>query len=104
MVVYVIKWNIRPGAGEAYSAFTQRAVPATVGAPGLVEFRGYRPASGAHQVVVTYEFADMEGWAGWYRNEDVQDALEELRNLATDVETVLWGPSPVVPEPVRPGG
>lgn len=104
MVVYVMKWNIQPGAGEAYGAFTQRAVPATVGVPGVVEFRGYRPASGDHQVVVTYEFAEMEDWAGWYRDDDVQEALAELRNLAVDVKTELWGPSPVVPEPVRPGG
>lgn len=44
MVLYVMKWNIHPEKGEAYRAFAERAVPATVGVPGVVEFRGYRPS------------------------------------------------------------
>ena len=70
----------------------------------MVEFRGYRPATGKSQVVVTYEFANMAAWESWYGNEDVQTVLEELRTLATNVSLDLWGPSPIVPAPIRPGG
>ena len=28
----------------------------------------------------------------------------QLCTLANDVTTELWGPSPIVPQPVRPGG
>jgi quinol monooxygenase YgiN len=104
MVVYVMRWNIHPDKKEAYSDWTQSAIGRTLAAPGVVEFRAYRPASGESQVVVTYEFADLAAWAAFYAHENVENVLEELRTLATDVTTELWGPSPVVPEPIRPGG
>jgi len=54
--------------------------------------------------VVTFEFADMAAWAAWHTHEDAQKVLDELRTLTLNVTTELWGPSPVVPEPIRPGG
>jgi hypothetical protein len=53
--------------------------------------------------VTTYEFADMAAWASWYNNEGVQKVLTELHTLALNVNIELWGPSPVVPAPIRPG-
>jgi quinol monooxygenase YgiN len=104
MVLYVIKWNVHPDKGEAYAAFAQRAIAQTLAVPSVAEFRGYRPASGSFQVVITYEFADMAAWAAWYSHDDVQQVVTELRTLATDVDMEVWGPSPVVPQPIRPGG
>ena len=102
MVLYVSKWNIHPDKLEAYNKWTGQAIKRTVGAPGVVEFRGYRPDSGSHQVVVTWEFPDLATWAAWISNDDVQLARTELRTLATDVTDELWGPSAIVPVPVRP--
>jgi antibiotic biosynthesis monooxygenase (ABM) superfamily enzyme len=104
MVLYVMKWTIRPEKVEAYQEWTQSAIRRTIGGPGVVEFRAYRPATGASQVVVTYEFADLADWAAWYASEDVQSIQIELRNFVTGLTNELWGPSPIVPEPVRPGG
>jgi quinol monooxygenase YgiN len=103
MVLYTMKWDIHPDKVEAYLKWTEGAIKRTVGAPGVVEFRAYRPASGASQVAITYEFADMAAWAAWNMNEDVQKVLTELHTLALNVTSELWGPSPVVPAPVRPG-
>ena len=103
MVLYVMRWNIHPDKKEAYMGWTKGAISGTVGAGGVVEFRAYRPATGSSQVVVTYEFADMAAWESWHSNEAVQTVLEELHTLATDIGLELWGPSPVVPDPVRPG-
>ena len=104
MMLYVLKWNIHPDKVDAYEEWTQGAITRTLGAGGVAEFRGYRPASGPHQVVVTFEFADMNAWAKWNNQDATQEVLTELRTLANDVTTELWGPSPVVPEPIRPGG
>lgn len=104
MVLYCFKWNVHPDKAEAYAAWAQSAIGRTLAAGGVTEFRGYRPASGAFQVVVTYEFADMAAWAAWQEAETVQAVLTELRTLANDVTTELWGPSPIVPQPIRPGG
>ena len=103
MVLYVMRWNIHPDKKEAYTEWTKGAIARTLGVGGVVEFRAYRPATGPSQVVVTYEFADMAAWQTWYVNQDVQTVLEELHTLATDVTLDLWGPSPVVPDPIRPG-
>ena len=103
MVLYSLKWNIHPDKAEAYAAWTKGAIQRTLGAGGVTEFRGYRPASGAFQVVVTYEFADMVAWAAWYAAETVQAVLTEVHTLANDVTSELWGPSPIVPQPIRPG-
>jgi hypothetical protein len=69
----------------------------------VVEFRAYRPALGVFQVVVTYEFADLAAWTAFYAHEDVQKVQDELRTLTVNLTTELWGPSPVVPQPIRPG-
>ncbi|MCR4405545.1 MAG: antibiotic biosynthesis monooxygenase [Anaerolineae bacterium] len=103
MVLYVVKWDIHPDKADAYLEWTKRAIPRTLAVPGVVEFRAYRSASGATQAVVTYEFADMAAWAAWWSHENIQQVLNELHTLALNVTTELWGPSPVVPEPVRPG-
>ena len=102
MVLQVMKWNIHPDKVEDYLKWTESAIKRTVAAPGVVEFRAYRPATGASQVVITYEFADMATWAAWQSDEDVQKVLDELRTLALNVNIEVWGPSPVVPEPIRP--
>jgi antibiotic biosynthesis monooxygenase (ABM) superfamily enzyme len=101
MVLYIMKWDIHPDKADAYLKWTQSAVKRTA-VPGVVEFRAYRPASGSSQIAVTYEFDDMAAWAAWQGKEDIQKVLNELHTLAINVTTELWGPSPVVPAPVRP--
>ena len=103
MVLYVMKWDIHPDKLDAYVKWTEGAIKRTVGTPGVIEFRAYRPAAGAPQVVITYEFADMATWAAWHDHEDVQKVLLELHTIAVNISLELWGPSPVVPAPIRPG-
>ncbi|MFN2289644.1 MAG: antibiotic biosynthesis monooxygenase [Anaerolineae bacterium] len=103
MVLSVWQWNIIPGKEKAYEEWVRDAIPRILRIPGVIEFRGYRPATGSAQTVVTYEFADMAAWAAWYSHEDAQKLLTELRTVTTDVRQEIWGPSPFVPKPVRPG-
>ncbi len=102
MVLYILKWDIHPDKVDAYLEWTQGAIQRTLAVPGVAEFRAYRPASGPSQVVISYEFADMAAWAAWQTHEDTQKVLDELRSLALNVTMEIWGPSPVVPEPIRP--
>jgi len=103
MVLAVMKWNIHPDKLEAYTKWTQSAIKRTLAAPGVAEFRAYRPATGSYQIVTTYEFTDLSAWAAWYANEQVQKVLDELHTLGVDVTSEIWGPSPIVPKPIRPG-
>ncbi len=102
MVLYVTKYDIHPDKTENFMEWTKSAISRLLAAPGLVEFRAYRPVAGAPQIVTTCEFADMTTWATWQAHQDVQDVLWELHTLAVNVSTELWGPSPVIPEPIRP--
>jgi len=103
MVLYIMKWDIHPDKADAYLKWSESAIKRTLAVPGVVEFRAYRPAAGASQAVITYEFNDLEAWAAWNSKESVQQVLTELRTLALNVKSELWGPSPVVPTPIRPG-
>jgi len=103
MVLYVMKWDIHPDKLDAYLKWTEGAIKRTVSGPGVIEFRAYRGSVGAPQVVITYEFADMAAWAAWNSSEEMQKVLAELHTLAVNVSRELWGPSPVVPAPIRPG-
>ncbi len=103
MVLYVSKWNINPDKVEEYGKWAQSAVQRTLAAPGVVEFRAYRGATGSHRVIVTYEFADMASWATWQADEWVQQVFDETFVMGLNVTSELWGPSPVVPQPIRPG-
>ena len=103
MILYVVKWDIHPDKVDAYKEWAKSAIPRELSVPGVVEFRAYRPVTGSSQVVATYEFANMTTWATWQEHEDIQNIFEEGRLFTTNVNIELWGPSPVVPEPIRPG-
>ena len=103
MVLFVVKWDVLPQSKDDYAKWAKSAIPRELSVPGVIEFRAYRPATGSSQVVATYEFKDMESWAEWHSHEDIQQIFDELREYATNISTELWGPSPVVPEPIRPG-
>jgi antibiotic biosynthesis monooxygenase (ABM) superfamily enzyme len=98
----VMKWDIHPDKVDAYLKWTEGAIKRTTGVRGVVEFRAYRTSVGDHQVVITYEFADLASWAAWRGNTEVEKVLDELHTLGLNVTTELWGPSPVVPKPIRP--
>jgi antibiotic biosynthesis monooxygenase (ABM) superfamily enzyme len=98
-----MKWDIHPDKLDEYLKWTAGAIKRTVSVPGVVEFRAYRGGPGAPQVVITYEFADYAAWAAWFNSEEMQKVLSELHTLAINVTRELWGPSPVVPAPIRPG-
>ncbi len=103
MVSYVAKWNILPDKAEAYTEWSSSAINRLLEAPGVLEFRAYRPATGSHQVVLMYEFANMNAWASWQKNEDIQKLFDEARTYVTDIDVELWGPSPILPDPIRTG-
>jgi quinol monooxygenase YgiN len=103
MVLAVVKYDIHPDKLQAFQKWVEGAIPRLLSVPGVIEFRSYRGAAGAPQIVGTVEFADMSAWAAWSSNEEVQKTVAELHTLAVNVTNELWGPSPVVPAPMRPG-
>ena len=103
MVLYIYRYSIHPDKTDTYLKWTEGAIKTLLAVPGVVELRAYRTAAGPGQLVVSWEFKDMTDWAAWYSHETVQKMIAELHTLAVGVTTELLGPSPVVPEPIRPG-
>ena len=102
MVLYVMKWDAHPDKWEDYLKWAQSSIKRTISVSGVVEMRAYRPATGGSQIVATYEFADMKSWADWNGHEEMVKVMEELHIFAVNINTELWGPSYVVPKPIRP--
>lgn len=101
MVLQVMKWDIHPDKVDEYMNWAQNAIKLTLSNPGVVEFRAYRPVGGP-QVATTVEFKNMKDWAAFFETEDAQKIMEEVHKLALNVSVEVWGPSPIVPEPLRP--
>jgi len=101
VVLYVSKWDIRPEKREEYAKWAEGTIRRIMEMPGIAEFRGYRPATGSHEVAVTYEFPDMNAFTSWVSNEEVQKLFVEARSYCENITSELWGPSPVVPKPIR---
>jgi antibiotic biosynthesis monooxygenase (ABM) superfamily enzyme len=102
MVLYIIKWDILPEKTEEYNQWVRKALKMSLDIPGVIEFRAFRSIMGGKQVVSMYEFANIKTWASWQENKEFQKHLEEGRNYWTNMSQELVGPSPFVPEPIRP--
>ena len=103
MVVHVSKYDIHPDKLDAYLKWAEGAIKRILAVPGVVEFRAYRPVTGPSQLVTMAEFADMAAWAAFASNADMLKLQMELHTLALNVSIEVWGPSPVVPAPIRSG-
>lgn len=103
MVLHVSKYDIHPDKLEAYLNWVEGAIKRILALPGVVEFRAYRTVAGSSQLVTTIEFADMAACAAAVSNADMQKLSMELHTLALNLSVDIWGPSPVVPVPRRPG-
>jgi quinol monooxygenase YgiN len=103
MVLFVQKYEIDPDKAESYHEWAKTAIRRILAAPGVVEFRGYRPIAATAHRLVTIEFADLAAFAAFYADEDIQDVFAERHTYEVNLSSELWGPSPVVPEPLHPG-
>ncbi len=102
MILYVMKWDIRPEKAEEYQEWAKKGTEMSLALPGVVEFKAFRSIIGGNQVICLYEFNDMKDWASWLADEEFQKHREKGRSVLTNMSQELYGPSPVVPKPMRP--
>jgi len=87
---------------QAYADFAKKAIGLTLQAPGLVEFRAHRNILGSPKVRLTTVWQTLGDWANFSQSAAWQAIEAELLTFTTNASTEIWGPSPVVPEPLRP--
>ena len=103
MVEGSVTWDLVPNVDlKAYGAWAKKTIEATLNAPGLIEFRAHRGFMAPAQVRTTTVWKSMADWAKFTEG-PWQQAETELRAFAVNLKSELWGPSPIVPEPLRPG-
>jgi len=97
-------FDLLPGIDQlAYLEYSKRALATMLKAPGIVEIRSQRSLLGSPQVRLTLEWQTLADWAKFAESPERQKLDSELLKFATGIRIELWGPSPAVPEPLRPG-
>lgn len=103
MLEVCVAYDLLPGANQdSYGAWAKKAISVMLKQTGLVEFRAHRNILGSPEVRTTSVWRSGADWisfaeGGWKSLE------QELRGLATNLRMEVWGPSALVPEPLRPG-
>ena len=96
-------YDLLPGIDQqAYLEYSKRALATILKAPGLVEIRSYRSLLGAPHVRLTLLWQTLTDWAKFAESPERQMLDSELLKFGTDIGLEIWGPSPAVPEPLRP--
>lgn len=88
---------------RAYLEYSKRAFQTLLQAPRIVEIRVHRSLLGSPQVKLTIVWQALADWAKFAESPERQKLESELLEFATNIDIGLWGPSPVMPEPLRPG-
>lgn len=104
MVEVWVTWDLAPGVGqEAYGESAKKMIGAFLKAPGFVELCANRNLMGSPRARATCVWRNLSDWGAFADTAEYSAAWDELRNFITDVKVDVWGPSPVVPQPLRPG-
>lgn len=88
---------------RAYMEYVKRAVGVVMQAPGLVELRSQRNVLGSPRLRVTTVWQSLSDWATFQQSPAWQAMEAEQERFLINTHTEIWGPSPVLTEPLRPG-
>ena len=105
MIEVDMKWDFLPGVDQqAYQAWAKKAIGSVLQSPGIVEFRASRSMLGPPEVRATSVWKRMADWGNFDESATWKALKAELLDqYAQNLSVDIWGPSPVVPEPLRPG-
>lgn len=97
-------YDLLPGIDQqAYLEYSKRALATMLKAPGIIEIRAYRSLLGSPHIRLTLLWQTLADWAKFAESPERQRLDSELFKFAADIALEIWGPSPAVPEPLRPG-
>ena len=97
-------YDLLPGIDQqAYGQAAKKMIRIMLQAPGIIEFRANRNMLGSPQVRTIQVWQTLADWAKFSESAQYSEIEAESRSFMTNIKVEIWGPSPVVPEPLRPG-
>lgn len=102
MVEVVTTWDLTPAMNNPdYNDKAKEWVGNILEAEGLIEFRANRSLTTNRVRTVTLWKTGAD-WMNFAESAAWTKILSELTHYAPNINTETWGPSPIIPEPVRP--
>ena len=104
MTIEVVqKYDLLPGVDQqAYAELMKKVVAALLRAPGLVEIDARRNLLGSPQVRATSVWQRLADWEAAREHEELVALEVESRRHITNMSVEIWGPSPLLTQPLRP--
>ena len=103
MIEVVYTYDFLPDIDEeAYAQTARKDTMMMVSTPGFIEFRAHRNLVGSPNVRRTSVWKSLTHWATLVQKPEFQKITSDFRTYVTNLEVQLWGPSPLVPRPIRP--
>ncbi|MEE9610903.1 MAG: antibiotic biosynthesis monooxygenase [Desulfatiglandales bacterium] len=104
MIEVNMYFELLPGKDQAtYQELAKAVVAMALEAPGVVELRGHRNMLGSPQARFTSVWKSLVDWAKFNESPEWQEAWAEMSPYLTNLRLEIWGPSPIIPEPLHPG-
>jgi heme-degrading monooxygenase HmoA len=105
MIESTMTYDLLPSVNmKTYQEWAKKAVGIVAKQPGMLEFHVNRNVLGSPKVRTTTVFRSLEDWAKFAESDAWHSMEAEMHGFATNMKLEVWGPSPVLPEPVRPSG
>src|ERR1700739_1935709 len=103
MTIEVVrKYDLLPGVDrQAYAELMKKGV-ALLRAPRLFEIDARRNLLGSHQVRATSVWQRLADWEAAREHEELVALEVDSRRHVTNVSVEIWGPSPLLTQPLRP--
>ena len=104
MIEVHISYNVKTGIDDlGYFEWIKKAIVPALKSRGAVEVRAYRNIKESQGVLVVVMWEKLEGWTEFSQSEGWSSFINPLQStFATDVRIDVWGPSPLIPAPLRP--
>jgi hypothetical protein len=86
---------------KSYMEWAKKVIATMPKQLGMIELRANRNILATPQIRTATTWRSMEDWAKFNQG-PWQTLQSELRGFATNMNVEIWGPSPILAEPIRP--
>lgn len=87
---------------EAYARLARKATVMMLNSDGFIELRANRNLLGSPHVKRSSVWESMEQYSRLAENPEFQKINQEFKKFVNHTKVVIWGPSPFMPDPIRP--